>query len=113
MEIGMTGENCTVGEEKIVRGLQLRVQAQALLQQAAEEDGLRPFSVTHRHEHGSTTAILWAARFPTEEQAATVLEAEYEPERGECLDIEAYFTLDEISGVSSRLQDTFCERVAD
>lgn len=89
------------------QGLRMRVQALALLQQAAAMDRLKPYAVTHRHEHGSSTYLLWSHDVPSEAQAAAVLEADYEPEKGESLDIETLFSLEEICGIapSSRLDE--------
>ena len=84
-----------------LRGLDLRAQAVALLQMAAAADGLRPFAITHRHAYGSSTYLLWAADQPTEEQAASVLEADYEPDKGEELAVESNVELDELCGLAA------------
>jgi len=86
--------------DKITEGLRLRTHAIALLQQAQEIDGLRPFSVTHNHRHGSSTYMLWAHELPRNEDAALVTQGEYDGESNETLDIETYFDLEEICGVS-------------
>lgn len=82
------------------KALSLRVQALGLMQEASAIDGLKPFSVTHNHQEGSSTYLLWAKGAPSEEDAAAVLEADYEPERDESLDIETVFSLEELTGVA-------------
>lgn len=82
-----------------LRALQLRARALALLQEARELDGLRPFAVTHRHKFGSSTYLLWAARTPQEHEAAAGLDADYEPDREE-LAIEEGLTLEQLAGVA-------------
>lgn len=82
-----------------MRALQLRARALALLQEARELDGLRPFAVTHRHEFGSSTYLLWAARTPQEHEAEAALDADYEPDREE-LAIEEDLTLEQLAGVA-------------
>ena len=83
-----------------LNALQLRTQALALLQQAAAIDGLKPFGVTHWHDSGASTYIVWATAAPGEAEASKVLESEFEPDQGERLEIEDAFTLDELTGVA-------------
>jgi hypothetical protein len=89
------------------KALQLRVEALALLEQAAALDGLQPFSVTHRHEYGASTYLLWAAEPPDENDAARVLDVDFEPDKDEELHVETQFTLEELVGVAvtTRLAD--------
>ncbi len=82
------------------RALALRAQALALLEQAKAIDGLQPFVVTHSHATGTSSYLAWAKSEPTEAQAASVLDAEFEPDRDEFLAIESNITLDELTGVS-------------
>lgn len=93
--------------DKQTKALQLRTTALALLEEAAALDGLQPFSVTHRHQYGASTYLFWAADAPDEDSAAKALEADYEPDKGEELDIEPSFTLEELTGVAvtARLPD--------
>lgn len=88
-------------------GLRLRTQALALLQEAQAFDGLKPFIVTHTHSFGETTYVLWAAETPSQIEAETVLDCEFEPDREETLVVEDCFTLEEMAGVSvtARLPD--------
>lgn len=81
------------------KALQLRTKALALLEEAATLDGLKPFGVTHRHEYGASTYLLWAHDTPDEDQATKVLDAEYEPDKEE-LNIETSITLEELTGVA-------------
>lgn len=82
---------------KQVKALQLRAKALALLEEAAALDGLKPYSVTHRHHDGASTYLLWAAEAPGKGESAKVLDDEFEPDKGEELDIETAFTLEELS----------------
>ena len=95
--------------------LRYRVQALALIEQAQAADGLKPFVVTHMHRFGSSAYLLWAPEQPTEEQAALVLDSDYEPERQEGLEIEANLSLDELCGVAvaSRLDAIMESSVSD
>ena len=90
-----------------IKALKLRVEALALLQQAESLDRLKPYAVTHEHRSGSSTYFLWASHAPSTEEACTVLDAPFESELDETLDIMGYFTLDELTGVSigSRLDN--------
>ena len=101
-----TGPDAPVTQD-IDRGLQLRVQALALLEQARALDGLRPFTVTHAHSFGSSTYMLWSTTAPTAAQAQVVLDCDFEPHRDETLTIEDNFSLEEITGVAlaARLHD--------
>ena len=81
------------------RGLVLRCQALALLEQAAAVDGLKPFAVTHQHEFGVSTYILWSSKL-NECDAAAVLDSSFEPKRNEWLTIEEDLTLQALCGVS-------------
>jgi hypothetical protein len=91
----------------LTKGLILRSKALALLQEAQALDGLKPFTVTHHHSYGASTYVLWAETQPSEDEAEAVLDAEFEPDRDETLEIEDNFTLEEMTGVAttSRLQD--------
>lgn len=82
------------------RGLVLRCQALALLEEAAAADGLMPYAVTHQHDFGASTYLLWSRSKPNEAEAIAVLEVAYEPERHEWLSVEETITLQEICGVS-------------
>lgn len=82
------------------KALQLRTQALALLEQAQSLDGLKPFIVMHQHNYGSSGYLCWFDREPTADEAATCLDAEFEPNRNETLFIEGSITLDELTAVS-------------
>lgn len=79
----------------------LRSQALALLQQAQELDGLKPFIVTHSHEWGNPSYVTWArGAHLTEADAEAVLESKYEPEKGESLAIEEHVPLSKLVGLA-------------
>ena len=78
-----------------------RLQAMALLTQAAEIDGLRPHAVHHRHAYGSSSYLLWSAQTPGETLARQVLAAPFEPDRGEEIAVDT-LTLDELVGLAHR-----------
>jgi len=82
------------------KSIALRTQALALLEQAQTLDGLQPFIITHRHNHGSSAYIAWFTREPNNDEAAAILESEFESERGEELSIESSVTLGELTAVS-------------
>lgn len=89
------------------KALQLRTKALALLKEAATLDGLKPYGVTHHHAYGASTYLLWAAEVPNEDEATRVLDAEYEPDKDEEINIETSLTLEELTGVAvtARLPD--------
>ena len=97
----------TTPDPKSTEALQLRTQALALLEEAQQLDGLKPYTVTHSHCAGNSTYIIWAASMPSEEQAKSVLDSEFEPWRDEHLTVEGHHFLDEMAGasVTSRLPD--------
>lgn len=78
----------------------LRRQAADLLRQAQALDGLKPFIVAHEHEYGASAYMTWFGDQPTMEMASSVLDAEFEPDRGETLNIEECVTVEELTGVS-------------
>lgn len=94
--------------------LSLRIQALALLERAQALDGLRPFALHHAHDCGDSTYIVWSSREPEIDEASQMLDAEFEPDRGENLSIESSITLQEITGTvpSARVHDTI-ESVVD
>lgn len=91
--------------------LNLRKRAMALLDQAEALDGLHPFVVTHRHNFGQSSYVLWARTQPAQEDAELVLDATFDPDDEE-LTIEGDFTLEEFVGVSPahRLLDLIDEK---
>ncbi|OBY87022.1 hypothetical protein ACM14_02505 [Delftia sp. JD2] len=101
-EITMT---CT--DPKSTKALQLRRQALAMLQEAQQLDGLKPYTVTHTHCAGCSTYVIWAESMPSEAHAKSVLDCEFEPWRDEQLSVEGHHFLDDIAGASetSRLPD--------
>jgi len=103
----LKGATMTTPDPKSTKALQLRTQALALLQEAQQLDGLKPYTVTHSHYAGSSTYIIWAASMPSEDQAKSVLDSEFEPWRDEHLHVEGHHFLDDIAGASetSRLPD--------
>ena len=62
------------------QALSLRVQALALLQQAQQLDGLKPFLIHHSHQYGTTGYLVWGTEEPDEVTAAKLLDSEYEPD---------------------------------
>lgn len=80
------------------RALQLRVQALALLEQAAAIDGMKPFVAVHHDGQQATPFLLWSAATPDEEAVAAVIEASVDPGRGERIAIDSSISLGEISG---------------
>ena len=78
----------------------LRSQALALMREAQSIDGLRPFLVIHEHKGGGTPYIAWATSEPTVEQAASILESEFEPEREEFLTVDDSLRLEEMTGTA-------------
>lgn len=78
-----------------------RLQAMALLKQAAELDGLRPHAVHHRHAYGSSSYLLWSPQTPDEALAQKVLAAPFEPEHGEEIAVDS-LSLDELVGLTHR-----------
>lgn len=87
--------------EREDNALNLRAQAQRLLEMAQAIDGRRPFLVTHAHEYGSSGYVIWHTHTPTQKQAAALLDAQFEPDRNESLSIEDNLTLRELTGVDS------------
>lgn len=98
----------TISDQDQTKSISLRTQALALLEQAQAIDGLKPFVVMHDHEYGTTGYLCWSGHEPDEEQAEAVLEADFDPDRGERLTIVDSLTLAELAGVavSSRLAAT-------
>lgn len=85
---------------QLVQALVLRQQALTLLRQAAEIDRLHPFMVVHRHAYGASAYTLWATDMPRQEDAERVLDEQFEPHRGEKLDVFDDTTLEALTGVS-------------
>lgn len=102
----MTNDNHEIKQKELreTKALSLRNQAHELLQEARELDDLNPYIVMHSTEYGTSGYVLWSKDTPDEEQSASILDCEFEPEKEEHLDVDA-LTLDEITGtsVSSRL----------
>lgn len=46
------------------------------------------FAIYHNHEYGSTQFLLWSKVFPTEEQAVESIGINFEPEKGEFIDLD-------------------------
>lgn len=81
--------------------LVLRTQALGLLQQAEAIDGLKPYIVMHEHRFGISGYMAWHYRELNEADASSVLDEEFEEERGEVLTIESNVSLEELTGVST------------
>lgn len=64
----------------------LRALATTLLESAHQIDGRRPYIVTHTHRHGTALYMLWSDTIPTEEQMASILVDDFEPDLGETLE---------------------------
>lgn len=82
-----------------VSALDKRMQAMALLREATDLDGLSAYAVHHRHEHGGSSYVLWSKNQPNEAEAQGVLDAPFEPDRGEDLAVDT-LTLEELVGIS-------------
>lgn len=93
-----------ISDQDQTKALSLRAQALALLEQAQAIDGLKPFVVMHDHEFGASGYVCWFDREPRQEEAEAILETEFEPDRGERLQVDS-LTLAELAGtaVSSHL----------
>lgn len=76
----------------------LRALATALLESAHQIDGRQPYVVNHSHRHGDTMYTIWSATPPSEEQMASLLEEEFEDDRGETLEYHA-MQIREMTGV--------------
>lgn len=82
----------------------MRRQAARLLKQAEDLDGLKPSIITHNHEYGFSSYIGWSDSEPTEEKVVnSQLGIDYEPDRGESLDIEQEVKLEELTGSSDKV----------
>lgn len=64
----------------------LRSLATALLESAHQLDGRLPYVVNHSHRHGDTMYTIWSATPPSDAQMASVLEEQFEEDRGETLE---------------------------
>lgn len=67
---------------------ELRKQAHELIESAAVIDRLQPYVLAHEHSYGTTTYLAWFDHFPSETDAVSVLDCEFEPDREETLTIE-------------------------
>ncbi|MHB8742037.1 MAG: hypothetical protein ACYC9L_02845 [Sulfuricaulis sp.] len=85
-------------DERETQALSLRAQAQGLLEMAHAIDGRLPYLAIHEHAYGVSGYVLWHTRPPTQKQASAMLDAQFEPERGENLTIDASLTLVEVTG---------------
>lgn len=95
----MSSINTQAVVKDLDKAMDLRKQALALLQQAQEIDGLKPFTANHTHSFGETTYIIWSEQAPDEEGAASVLASKFEPELEETLFIQEGITLQQMTGV--------------
>ena len=86
------------------KALALRSQALACLQEAQAIDGLKPYCIIHRHEYGTSAYLGWFKKDPASKEAASILDTEFEPKRGEELSIEESFTLEELTGLSPAMR---------
>jgi hypothetical protein len=68
----------------------LRRQALALLEQANELDGLKPYAVVHEHAFGTSAYMCWSnsPEGPNQEDAESVLDSEFEEDKDEVLTIQ-------------------------
>lgn len=89
------------------KALQLRTQAQALLEEAQALDGLKPYAVVHDHQYGVSCYLAWCDREPSQTQAESILDCEFEADRSESLHVLSDMTIAELCGVSlaSRMGD--------
>lgn len=91
-----------------VSAYDLRRQAVELLEQAKAMDGLRHVMVAHEHEYGTTMYVgLFDSDTPSEEEAVQLLQSKFEPERDECLTIEA-FNLQDLTGGQDEASSQEC-----
>lgn len=95
------------------RGRRLRNDAKVLLLEACSLDKLSPFIITHQHNHGESSYVCWHASIPTEQEAAQLLESEYEPDLDESLFIESQVRIEELTGAdeTSRLTNFDAEPI--
>jgi hypothetical protein len=93
--------NDGTNEQQILKALSLRAQAQALLEQAAELDGLKPFQLTYVHRHGEVHAFAWAPASPDEEQVAQMLGIDFNPDQ-EWVAVGADLDFETLCGVRAR-----------
>jgi hypothetical protein len=77
----------------------LREQARNLLEQAEGLDGQKAFVIAHEHEYGTSIYLRWFREHPSEEEAAAVMDSEFEPDREEYLTIEP-LGLDDMTGTA-------------
>lgn len=80
---------------------ELRLRAQELLDQAASLDGLKPFVVTHSHQYGASSYLVWKDSKPDEQDVVGILDGEFEPEKEEYLTIEDNIKTEELTGSSA------------
>lgn len=78
----------------------LRARALALLQDAEAIDGMKPYLIVHSHEYGESVYVGWGSKKPDETAAARLLDAEFEPDRGETIEIHDDLTLSELTGTA-------------
>lgn len=84
--------------------MDLRREALGLLKMAQALDGLQPHVVMHSHEYGDTSYIAWGGKDLSEEEAMSILESEFDEDRGESLIVDDGISLEEMSGVSPMSQ---------
>ena len=87
-------------QESSTEALSLRVQAQALLEQAHALDGLHPFLLHHTHQYGTTGYVVWGESEPDEKTAGEMVDSQFEPELDETLSVESNVTLQELVGIA-------------
>lgn len=83
---------------------EMRIVARDMLGRAQVADGLRPFLVIHDHRFGASHYIAWAKNNPTEQEAQSILDSEFEPHRDEYLNINLLDDLGELAGSNTSRQ---------
>jgi hypothetical protein len=87
-------------DENEMSGLALRAKALELLKRAQAVDGLTPFLVVHSHREGTTNNLVWSNGLPDEDHLVKSLGLNFEPERGEGIEIEDDLDLEQLTGVA-------------
>ena len=84
--------------------MDLRREALGLLKMAQALDGLQPYVVMHDHEYGVSSYIGWGGDDLTPDEATSILDAQFEYDKGETVVVDDGITLEEMTGVSPSSQ---------
>jgi hypothetical protein len=58
-----------------------------VISQPSKTESPQPWAVVHRHEHGDTVHAVLAIQPPTQEQVIKLLKLDFEPDKGEEINI--------------------------